>query len=135
MSDAGREWLAHHGVKGMKWGVRKSRSARPGSKSNPITPSADAQRHHTNLKKHKSQLSDQDLRDLVNRLNTEQQLSRLTGDGKSAVQKILDRSRAANNLLQVVKSPAGQLAIAAGAAVAVKLIRTNKAVSSIGQFG
>ncbi len=59
--------LEHHGVRGQKWGVRKARLS-----------SADAQRHADNKKRALHELSDKDLRDLVNRMNMEQQAKRMS---------------------------------------------------------
>jgi hypothetical protein len=137
-ADSGRDWLEHFGVKGMKWGVRRGQSTGGRHSGTPVKPSADAQRHHTNLGKHKAQLSDVELRELVNRLNTEQQLSRLTGEGRTAAQKVLATVGTATALqgaaMTVLRSPATKLVVAAGAAAAVKLIRTSGAVGTIGQF-
>lgn len=56
------DFIAHFGVKGMKWGIRKDRRSGGGSKS----------------KKTKvSDLSDDDLRKKVNRLNMEKQYKSL----------------------------------------------------------
>jgi hypothetical protein len=136
-ADSGRDWLEHFGVKGMKWGVRRGKST-GGRQATSVKPSADAQRHHTNLRKHKAELNDVELRELVNRLNTEQQLSRLTGEGRTAAQKVLATVGTATALqgaaMTVLRSPATKLVVAAGAAAAVKLIRTSGAVGTIGQF-
>jgi len=127
-SDVGREFLQHYGVKGMKWGKRKaSSSAGPSSD--------DAKRHAANRKKSTSELSDKELKDLANRLNTEQQVARLTGQGESAAKKVLAGVGTANAVIGALRSPAGQAAIATGAAIAVKLVRTSGAIKTIGKFG
>lgn len=70
-ADSGQEFIEHYGVKGMKWGVRKSRNERQrgrafsGRRGNP--------KPQTNL----ANMSDQELREIVNRMNLEQQYSRL----------------------------------------------------------
>ena len=82
------EFIAHFGVKGMKWGVRKSGPSGE--------PSSDAARAHalgaraTTLGTHN--LSNEELQHLVTRMNLEQQYSRLTetrgsdiGKGKAFV--------------------------------------------------
>lgn len=80
--DAGQEFLAHHGVKGMKWGVRKAK-ATAGSirtkhlarkaKRHPQSP--EAARAHALRKQVKKKgldsLSNSELQALNNRLNLE----------------------------------------------------------------
>jgi hypothetical protein len=80
--------LAHYGIKGMKWGVRRSdrelRRARRQKTSGP--PSEDAKRASAAASKAKaggiSTLSNQELQQLNNRLNLEQQYNRLTTSEK-----------------------------------------------------
>lgn len=60
--------LEHFGVKGMKWGVRKKRSRQS---------SEDAQRHGAAKRKAVDELSDKELKDLVSRMNMEQQVKRM----------------------------------------------------------
>ena len=92
--------LLHYGVRGMKWGVRKKRSA-----------SADAQREGANKKKKLKELSDDELRSLVNRLNMEQNARRLNPSkvsaGHNAVKAALAVGITANSVLAFAKSPAG----------------------------
>lgn len=78
--------LSHYGVKGMKWGVRrKSRQTDPAS--------ADAVRVggvHARVKTQKTTkiLSNQELQDAINRMNLEQQYTKLSGGlDKTRVQK------------------------------------------------
>ena len=87
--------LAHHGVKGMKWGVRRSReqlsTARKTKASDKALPlSKDAMRAKTNRRIAKNggvgKLSNEELQSLVTRMNLEQQYSRLvppTGSAKA----------------------------------------------------
>jgi hypothetical protein len=111
-----RNILAHHGVKGMKWGVRKSGGSREstqarvdatvsrtgkaklkssggsGWKAHPDAVSAHAIKQV--LKKSGTHaLSNQELQQLNTRLNLEQQTARLTGsthgNGKQFVTKLL----------------------------------------------
>lgn len=61
--------ISQYGVKGMKWGVRKDRKS-------SSTPSAKS-------------LSDSELRNKVNRLQLEQQYTKLTAKQRSTGQKIV----------------------------------------------
>jgi 2'-5' RNA ligase len=76
MSDPVANVLAHFGVKGMKWGVRRLPS---GGKTG--TPTADAREADSSRKKISSggthALTTKELQTLVNRMNLEQQYSRI----------------------------------------------------------
>lgn len=78
--------LEHHGVKGMKWGVRKNRGGSSGGSSSGKPQSEDhkvVSGHKETVKKHgTSALSNKELGDLVTRLNLEQQYGRLTTQSK-----------------------------------------------------
>lgn len=100
-------YLAHHGIKGQKWGVRRyqnydgTRTAL-GKKRERKNDEAD---HETLTKstsaeevyKNRAKLSDKELRDRVNRIQTEQQLAQLmknekrTSTGKKASGKVLNK--------------------------------------------
>lgn len=76
--------LAHFGVKGMHWGVRKAARAMPGSE--------DSQRAVAAKEKIKTgggtkALSNKELQDLVTRMNLEQQYKKLTPPPKSQAAK------------------------------------------------
>ena len=77
-----RNYLAHYGVLGMKWGVRrKSR-----------TPSADSAKVKAIRKKKVNEMSNQELRDANNRLQLERQYRDLTKKqnvGKKAVKAFI----------------------------------------------
>lgn len=88
--------LAHHGVKGMKWGVRRSKTqlARAGGKK----PRDSSKEIHEDYKKAHSKksvktMSDAELRNRLNRLNMEQQYAKLNpttvSKGKNQVSKVL----------------------------------------------
>lgn len=79
------EVLAHHGIKGMKWGVRRSRAVL--RSQNPHGVSEDAMKAKTSKSKvHKrtnaDALSTQELQHLVTRMNLEKQLKQLQGPSK-----------------------------------------------------
>ena len=77
--------LEHYGTKGMKWGVRKKRDSGSGSSGGSSKPkptmSADAKRVSkikTKVKtKGRDSLSNDEMQDLVKRMNLEQQYSNL----------------------------------------------------------
>lgn len=99
------EVLAHYGVKGMRWGVRRGSS---GSISHPA--SEDAQAASAAKSKVKAggtkALSNQELQALVQRMNLEQQLSRLQPPtGKQAATKFIS-----DTLVSVGKQEATKLA-------------------------
>jgi hypothetical protein len=104
------EMIMHYGVLGMHWGVRKSTESTPvtlkdrnpgkklkttGGTGHPAT--VDATRHavakQTARKSSTDSLSDKELKDLVNRMNMEQQYNRMRTDpggiGKRFVGKLL----------------------------------------------
>lgn len=115
--------LQHHGVKGQKWGVRRFQNS-DGSLTNEgrrryssddfkdakkkidkgkevvdgatkAKKKAVEKQHEQKIKKDLSEMSDQELRDIVNRLNMEERYtqvmkSRGLEQGKSRVDKILD---------------------------------------------
>jgi len=138
MTAMGQEFIEHHGIKGQKWGVRRSKKALARERNR----SEDSRRHNENAKKPLHELSDKDLKDLHNRLTTEKNVRQLTGQGQSAVAKLFSRINKTNTALTTVGAPslavvnkaaAGAL-IAAGAAVAIKLVKTDKAIKTIAQF-
>jgi len=80
------EFLTHHGVKGMKWGVRRSRSA--GSPPSPDFTRAN--KTLTTVKTNKgrtSSLSNKELKDVNERLRLENEFNRLRKERQSAGRK------------------------------------------------
>lgn len=105
-----QNYLNHHGIKGMKWGVRK--------RSKKLAPHEDYARVHD--KKSVKQMSDRELRERNNRLQMEQQYNNLTnkkGRGKKLVQAYI--------------ATAGTIAGVAAATTTYKKY-ANKALDSIG---
>lgn len=100
MTDKVEDFLAHYGVKGMKWGVRKSTSSGGSSSSDSASPkgrkSTDAEgapkgsrARDGRIKKgevgkaiarpqNKHSMSDEELRQAINRINMERQFAQLT---------------------------------------------------------
>lgn len=111
-----RNYLAHYGVLGMKWGVRrKSR-----------TPSADSAKVKAIRKKKIDEMSNQELRDANNRLQLEsqyKQLTKKTNVGKKAAQSYI--------------ATAGLIAGVAGATATFKKYGApiaRKALDAIGNY-
>lgn len=77
--------LKHHGIKGMKWGVRRGESSGGGRFSRgskkasapPLHPSADHQVASTARKKHISELSNPELEALLKRTDLEQRYTKM----------------------------------------------------------
>ena len=70
-------YLCHHGIKGMKWGIRKQKNhvSRADRKRNSM--SDDARTAHDLRKKKPHQMSNAELRKMNERIQLEQQYSRL----------------------------------------------------------
>ena len=65
--------LCHWGVKGMKWGVRRYQN-----KDGTLTPSGKKRYSSKNKKKNVSEMTDQELREIVTRMNLESNYKKLT---------------------------------------------------------
>lgn len=85
--------LAHYGVKGMKWGVRRNKGR--GYSKNTSGWSKDAKRVNAIKKKSISQMSNEELRTVNKRLQLEQEYNRLN---PSNVQKGLNFIKGAASL-------------------------------------
>lgn len=80
MNEVIDDFLEHHGVKGMKWGVRKQDSTGALRQKKPRVLSTEAKRKEQIIskakKKGKDSLTNKELADLNKRLQMEQQFSR-----------------------------------------------------------
>lgn len=134
-------YLAHHGIKGQKWGIRRfqnpdgTRTA-AGRKREKANREVDHDKliKSTNAKelyKYRSQLSDKELQDRLNRLRNEQALEQMAharkNEGKKAAKQILADSgkEAAKELAKAAVKP-----IIAGGAAAVG----GMLISSVGNL-
>ena len=102
-----KDYLAHHGIKGQKWGVRRfqnpdgTRTAL-GKKREQKNAKVDHEKliestSAEEVYKNRGKLSDKELRDRVNRIQTEQQLYQLmknekrTSAGQKATGRVLNK--------------------------------------------
>lgn len=99
-------FIEHTGVKGMRWGVRRSSNGSSGG------PSADVQRHRAAKSQPLSHLDDKQLRELVNRINMEQQYRKLNPSkaqkGHAAAKSFLAAGVTLNGVMAFAASPAGK---------------------------
>lgn len=110
--------LAHHGIKGMKWGVRRSASAlaRSRAKGPAHEDAAVAKATAHQIKKGgTSSVSNKDLQALVTRMNLEQQYGKLKANkpsrfksGHAHVKTVLSVGKTVNDVHSVATGPVGK---------------------------
>lgn len=87
--------LVHHGIKGMKWGVRRTEAqlarARGNTKSDEKTSSISTKKAEATKRKKMSEMSDEELRRVVNRLQLEQQYRNLNPEKVSTGKKFANK--------------------------------------------
>jgi hypothetical protein len=114
VSDKVGDFLEHFGVKGMRWGVRKSQEhgggKKPSSRKPAKTTSSDAANAHEALTKIKKSgiksVSNKELQDVITRMNLEQQYSRVAPQGPASKAARFGGKFAADVLIGVGKSQA-----------------------------
>lgn len=120
--------LQHHGIKGMKWGVRRTPEQLQRTK-NHIDTASNMVKEAKNInnsvskirstvkKKDLSKMSDQELRDRVNRMNLEQQFSQLSSG------KVSKGESYVRNTLEIAGSALAVTSSAVAIAVGIKQLR------------
>jgi hypothetical protein len=117
------EFIEHHGVKGMKWGVRKEVGVRGipgvGAKSKTtgkrLPQTRDSKRAAELKRREPFQLTDKQLKEVNNRLNLEQNYNRMNHHavkrGAVAAAAIIATAKTGEKAYKFYKSPQGQAAI------------------------
>lgn len=111
-------YMYHYGVKGMKWGVRKSRvKSSTSKKRGKSTYSSDYLETAELRKKSYKQLSNEELRALNKRMNLESEYQRLNpskvSKGKKVVKGIVAAGGTAASIYALRKNPVVQIGISA----------------------
>ena len=92
--------LAHHGVKGMRWGKRKARPSHPVSEDHVTAEAASNKAKEGGVKA----LSNKELQDVITRKNLEKQHRELVGGGNKFdkghkhIKKILSVAKTLNDI-------------------------------------
>lgn len=102
-------YLMHHGVKGMKWGVRRAkRSISSANRRRTSKYSKDYNETRTLRRKSSKQLSNEELKKLNKRMNLEQEYNRLSTSevnrGLSVARKIVSTAGVVGGLYAISKS-------------------------------
>lgn len=102
--------LQHHGVLGQRWGVRRT-PAQLGRSGNRSSSGKPAEKSHDDYKKAHSEksvkaMSDVELRSRLNRLQMEQQYSKLSSSQVSRGRQYLDKAIKAGTTVATVTSTA-----------------------------
>jgi len=101
------EFLAHFGVKGMKWGKKKNPASTDSARSTDVRAVVKTKGVHT--------VSNKDLQDAINRMNLEQQFKRLSVNERPAVTRFM-----ASTMLEIGKR---EVQVAAGKKIAKTVAR------------
>ena len=114
--------LVHYGIKGMKWGVRRTDAqlARARGKSEQKSEDARIKATRKNDSKNRRKLSDAELKQKIERLKLEKQFKDLTDEDVSPGKKM------AADILKSAGTKVLTTAAAGAAAYAVKAVMTKK---------
>jgi hypothetical protein len=104
------EFLEHHGVKGMHWGIRNKKPRK--------SQSGDFKTTHPLRRRNPSELTNRQLRLVNDRINLEQNYRRLNPSkvkvGSAVAKSVIASLTTAASLYSLSQSPAGKAAIALG---------------------
>lgn len=104
--------LAHHGILGQKWGVRRTEAQLGRARKPTSQGSADYQTSRALQKRGAKNLSTKELKDLTTRMQLEQQYSKLKPNqykkGMDTVKKITTAGTTVATLYALTKTPLGQ---------------------------
>lgn len=130
MAEATDNFLAHHGVKGQKWGViRNGGSGGSGSAKKKAVrkTSGDANAAKRLKQKHLSELSNKQLKTLTERQGLEQRYKQLNptavSQGQKEAKAILAAAGTGIAVYNMYNSPAGKAAIGVGKTVVKSLLK------------
>lgn len=107
-SDLVEDFLAHFGVKGMRWGVRRNRDHAPSSSD---AQNAALVREKIRQTGGTHSLTNKELQDFITRANLEQQYSRLAREdpklvrGHNFIKALLNAANTANSVYNLYNSP------------------------------
>ena len=124
--EEGEEFLEHYGVKGMKWGVRRSREALAKAAANrkeardPSTPEGAERAKRKAAVANRRLLDDADLDAYVKRLEAEKKLKNLVEDDLSAGQKATKAFLSDTGQRVAKQAVVGTAGVIVGAALANK---------------
>lgn len=89
--NVGKEFIEHFGTKGMRWGVRRTRKERESGKKEDSDSKPKTVVGKTKVGgKAPTEMSDAQLKRVINRLNMEQQYAKMTDPGPSRTSKVMN---------------------------------------------
>lgn len=122
--------MEQHGVKGMKWGVRKPRNAGPGPASKAKAPAKSGERIPKKKPKGPGRMSEQELSKAIKRLELEQRYRQLTTKPKGTDVVKSELKKIAKQQAVAIGSRAATIAVAQAFGFAAKKT-ANPAVAQI----
>jgi hypothetical protein len=140
------EFLAHYGIKGMKWGFRRTDAQLAKARTDISPDAARAQKTLATIKSTKSvsSVSDADLNHLINRINTEKRYAEIATSKEvkplatthKGIKIALGAGKTMNAAISFARSPAGRLlASKAGLKKVVDVADKAQALADLGEMG